>query len=44
MLSKRLLREFKRHVSSYNVSNKTPNAKNDGDVSAKVKNILAEGR
>jgi len=44
MLSKRLLREFKRHVSSYNVSNKTPNAEKDRNVSAKVKNILAEGR
>ena len=44
MLTKRLLREFKRHVSSYNVSNKTPNAEKDRNVSARVKNILAEGR
>jgi hypothetical protein len=46
MLTKRLIREFKRHVSSYNVSNKTPNAtRNDlTGVSDKVRNILSEGR
>jgi hypothetical protein len=46
MLSKRLIREFKRHVSSYNVSNKTPNStRNDlTGVSDKVRGILSEGR
>ena len=47
MLTKRLLREFKRHVSSYNLPvDKTPNARRNDlkSVSEKVKSILAEGR
>jgi len=43
MLTQRLVREFRRHVNSYE-DRKESNTDNSNNLSSKAKKILAEGR